>query len=301
MNEDKHQTFIRRLFTTIEFPSITRLPYPRHINMAQISTFLMVFLIYWTTSFARNSISSRQPTLQQQPLISYSSINIRPASKHDLDDITTVVIDAFSPGRMYHYVFPELSHYKEYHWRCLREAVGEAFANLTVSNFINVITVPVSGSNIESNINRHERVVSIAFWAVVEPGDDDIIIQSRGDSFLRDGSCSDHLDMNITRAEDFMRQTDAYEKHFILNYPHKQVYLGLLATHPDWDGHGYGAAQCEWGLDMAANLGVVTTLMAISEGWPLYDELEFESVANLSIKTLDDLEDIWFEYMRHGT
>lgn len=270
--------------------------------MAQISTFLMVFLIYCTTTFAHNFIPSRQPTPQQQPLFSDSSITIRPVTKHYLDDITTVVMDAFSPGRMYHYVFPELSHYKEYHWRCLREAAGEAFANLTANNFINVITVPVGGSNIESDINRHERVVSIAFWAVVEPGDDDMIVQSGGASFFRMvAACSDHLDMNKTRAEDFMSQMDAYEKDYILDYPHKQVYLGLLATHPDWDGHGFGAAQCEWGLDMATKLGVVTTLMATPEGWPLYDELEFESVANLTIKTLDDSEDIWFEYMRHDT
>lgn len=104
---------------------------------------------------------------------------------------------------------------------------------------------------------------------------------------------------NLTRAADFTRQNKAIErKYFDEKYPH-QLYLHLLATHPDWDGNGFGARHCEWGMALSRELEPImpVTLFASPAGFPLYDSLGFESVKNATMPMLDGLGDLWFEVM----
>ena len=101
----------------------------------------------------------------------------------------------------------------------------------------------------------------------------------------------------MTRALDFLRQFEAAEKHYVLNSNDTQLYLDALGTHPDWDGHNFGAAHCHWGMALASNTEVPVTLIATPTGYPLYESLGFDSIANITIGMLDSLGQMWFEVM----
>lgn len=240
---------------------------------------------------------------RQQSYLGNSDIQIRPATEADLDDITTVFIDAFAPGPVWRYLFPYLDQFKESVWNCTRETIGQQFADRPNTTFVNVISVADRHSTADEQGKRQDRVVAIAVWRIIEPTTELSHLASMDLLGVRPGSakCSDHLEANETRALDYERQFSVAEKHYVLDFPHKQMYLGLLGTHPDWDGHGFGAAHCQWGVEMARGMGVPVTLIATPAGWPLYDSLEFESVANITIETLDEPENLWFEYMRYHT
>jgi len=266
--------------------------------MARIPTLAAALLV--SCCQAWNTFS---PYQRQQAQLSHDEIHIRPAVEADLDDFTTVFIDAFSPGPVWRYVSPHHEQYKEYTWNCTREVVGQQFKHKPNNTFANVISVPDQHSTSDVQSKRKERVVAIANWKIIEPTAED---PTHGDIDLLDiglgsTSCSDNIDMNMTRALDYNRQFRAADEHYVYEFPRKQMHLSLLATHPDWDGHGFGAAHCRWGMEMAKRMDVPVTLIATPAGWPLYDQLGFESIANISIKTLDEPEDLWYEYMRYDT
>jgi len=275
------------------------------VIMLAAMTPLLTLAIALTLSFHQTWALPSPQQHAQQTYLANNNIHIRPATEADLDDITTVVIDAFAPGPAWHYAFPHQDEYKEYQWRCLRKAVEQEFARKPNNTFVNVISVPVGPSAAATTMQgeRAERVVAVAVWKILEP--DKRQSESGSMDLLGFGvhsgkqKCSDNLDTNMTRAEDFNRQFSVAEEHYVIDFPHKQMHLGLLCTHPDWDGHGFGAAHCEWGMDLAKSMDVPVTLVATPAGWPLYDLLGFESVANITIKTLDEPEDLWFEYMRY--
>jgi len=92
------------------------------------------------------------------------------------------------------------------------------------------------------------------------------------------------------------------EQHYITYaYPTTtQIYLQLLATHPSYDGHNFGARQVRRGMDFARDRDrkELVTLIATPVGYPLYKGLGFGSVANVSIEMLDGLGRLWWEVMR---
>lgn len=270
--------------------------------MAHTSTLVLTLFVYCVYSLALAVQTQHLP--QQQIIVGGSEIKIRPATELDLDDIVTVLVDAFSPGPLYRYLFPQFDKFKERYWQCTREELGRQFANIPANVFVNVIAVPVGGRTEAGMMprNRHERVVDVAIWNILEP-DEDTLQSHRAsplESYLRGSSCEKHIGANLTRAAHYSKQFSAAEERYVDNYPGTQVYLNILATHPNWDGQGFGAAQCHWGMAMASEMGRPTTLLATPAGWPLYDSLGFESVANITIKTLDSFDDLWFEYMRYN-
>ena len=125
-------------------------------------------------------------------------------------------------------------------------------------------------------------------------------------------ACNLHLDMNLRRSAHLQPQVVAAKKNYIENAYEYQLYLAVLATHPHWDGRGFGAAQVEWGMELAKaeekrlsqsegrRVRVPVTLLATPAGYPLYKSLGFESVANLTFNLLDSFHGgtTWFEYMR---
>jgi len=264
-----------------------------------------LIICYALLSFCSICWASNLPlqAQHQQPLLDTSVAIFRPAVEADLDDIITTFIDSFSPGPVWRYGRPYLKQHKHYLWCCMRAEIGAQFKHIPNDTSVNVITVldPPAPSFVTSRKVRR-RAVALAIWKVMTPGALDTSVRSVMTPYLNvQAKCSDHLEANLTRVEDFSRQYEAAEKHYVQDLPRKQLYLGLLATHPSWDGHGFGARHVQWGLDLAKNMSVPVTLLATPAGWPLYDELGFESLANVTIRTLDWEEDIdiWFEYMRH--
>ncbi|KAI1363202.1 hypothetical protein F5Y08DRAFT_354722 [Xylaria arbuscula] len=242
----------------------------------------------------------------QNPIINEVGVQLRPATEADLDDLVTVVIESFAPGPAWQYLFPHLNKYKDYYWHCLRREAGMQFVHRTNMTFINVISIPNTGgaNTWGGQQGSRERVVALGVWKFLAKGNKEVhqTHSSVFDPRLMYAKCSDHLEANMTRAIDFQRQMDIAEKRYIFDFPEPQLLLSLLATHPSWDGHGFGAANVKWGIERATKLGkhLPVTLLATPAGWPLYDSLHFESVANITINTVDDdLDDLWFEYMRH--
>lgn len=269
--------------------------------MARLLTLTIALMISCCQTWALPAHQQKQQP--QQIYLSDSKIHIRPVTEADLDDITTVIVDAFRPSPLWRYVFQHQDEYKEYQWKCMRKNVDNIYWHAPNNTFANVISVSLGHGAADTLGKRSERVVAIAIWRIMEPGAGHSGSDSLGTLGARSGSaeCLDHLDANLTRALDFNRQFLAAEEHYIWSLPEKQMHLALLGTHPDWDGHGFGAAHCEWGMEMAKKMDVPTTLMATPAGWPLYDSLGFDSVANVTIETLGELEDLWYEYMRYDS
>ncbi|KAI9170579.1 hypothetical protein HJFPF1_00047 [Paramyrothecium foliicola] len=244
-------------------------------------------------------------TYSQQSLMNEGVI-IHPAVEADLDDIVTILIDAFSPGPVWQYLYTQLDEYYDFAWHCLRQTIGEGFAHHVNTTFINVIHKSEVTDSQNEHGKRLSRVVAFAVWNVREPKDR-VPHQSISNIGALEAltECSDHPEMNQTRAADYARQAKALEEDFIRNHQEDQLYLNFLATHPDWDGHGFGAAQLRWAFEKAKrvkeNQTLPITLLATPAGWPLYSSVGFESLKNITITTLDDdLDDLWFEDMRFG-
>ncbi|KAK1080409.1 hypothetical protein LTR33_005569 [Friedmanniomyces endolithicus] len=232
-----------------------------------------------------------------------SNHRLRPAVEDDLDDIVTVFIDAFKPSAGWQYAHLHDDDYTNYTWTCTRRFFRGEWQSLHRSRtFANVITVPRDGGQYFSSDRAGERVVSFGVWNWMKPQEDaaDSSFPFRPHQLhaTLGGKCSDHLDVNTTRAADLAQQLSLAVEKYIRNLTERQLYLNLLATHPDWDGHGFGAEQVELGLREAARVGMPVTLLASPAGWPLYDSLGFRSLANITHEMFDGLGMLWSEYMR---
>jgi hypothetical protein len=236
--------------------------------------------------------------------LSTNDITIRPAVEADVDDIVTVIIEAFLPGPAWQYIYTHAEQYKDLFWHCLRQELGGSFARLPNNAFLNVITKPHHNFAHQTDSNgKVDHVVAIAGWKLIssESSDpDQTDLASIGGVYASFTKCSSHPEMNLTRAVDFQQQANDIDMRYVYGRPGDQFYLALLATHPSWDGHGFGAAHLHWGLEKARTWGkhVPVTLVSTPAGWSLYDSLGFKSVQNITVTTLDDdIDDLWFEYM----
>lgn len=250
-----------------------------------------------------------------QAILSNLNYTLRNAIREDIDDITTVVIDAFSPGLAWQYVRPEYENFKNYTWHCTRAALAQQWDEIsTDTNFIKVVTIP----DTQTSDGRNERVVALGIWKLLARND----TMNRGmESFLQvlqnstptwegqlDSShsgtkynCSAHLDTNQTRATDADWQLNAAKDQYIDKAYPRQLYLNTLATHPDWDGNGFAALNLDWGIGLAKTLGEPVTLIATPTGYLLYNHIGFRSLKNISIEMLDGWqgEPLWFEVMEY--
>ena len=246
--------------------------------------------------------SSSQRPLANQPVRPI----IRSATVSDIDDITNILVDAFAPAPEQDYVFQFRDKYPAYHWECMRQGVVEIIDQVLKDELIyfNVIDAPVSGDEDEM------KAVAVAGWVLMTRNNRTSTRISSAPqlslpfslpllSSTTDNNCSLHLDMNVTRARHFSSELEPYEKHYIVDAYEKQVYLAILATHPDYDGRGFGAAHCEWGKELARQWEkdlsrgtgkekkVNVTLMATPRGYELYSTIGFENIANLSFTRVD--------------
>jgi GNAT superfamily N-acetyltransferase len=237
--------------------------------------------------------------------------------------------------------------YPAYHWQCYREGLAMEFDSPTEREiYLNVIIPPGAEENevrsaagwkvmkrdemegqdmfgalfgLDRRVFRalgtgtrevRERKEQVRLSPHVHRQGSGVAEQSRFQDDQLD--CSLQLDLNITRVEHLMPQMQAAMQTFIDGAYERQLYLGVLATHPDWDGHGFGAAQVEWGLKLAQAeetrlsllqgkpIKLPVTLLATPAGYPLYKSLGFESVANVTFELLAPFPQstTWWEYMR---
>lgn len=246
-----------------------------------------------------------------QTILNSAGYHFRPAIREDIDDITTVYLDAFSPGPLWQYTMPAYQRWKDYIWHCQQAAIEQQWDNLdTDTTFVQVVAVPDTNA---SN-GRNERVVAFGIWKLKER--DNIVTSALEHSSqigMRDWkiqldtsnnsskyNCSANLGRNQTRTADFERQFDAKSQFLDKAYP-EQLYLNTLATHPDWDGYGFAALNLHWGFELANTYKIPVTLIATPAGYPLYDDIGFRSIKNITIETLDGWGEgiLWFEVMEY--
>ncbi|RYP76743.1 hypothetical protein DL769_003574 [Monosporascus sp. CRB-8-3] len=215
----------------------------------------------------------------------------------DLHGMTTVVLGAFALAAETRYIYRFRDWHPAYHRACMRLAVERSHARAprpssrpSPSRML-MPTVPrppaavmpgeVASSPSQSGILARRRTKSAApllLWPVVglgrPPGEAPLeeTIYGTGDDGKKFNGPA-HLDMNTTRALDVQRQLDAAKKWYIdaeTPHGHGYVYLNLLATHPEWDGHSLGAANCRWGMEeLTGRPAEIVTLMGSEVEFPL--------------------------------
>lgn len=70
----------------------------------------------------------------------------------------------------------------------------------------------------------------------------------------------------------------AKREMFDEKYGEAQLYLGMLACHPDYQRRGAGEMLCKWGLEKGKAENLTLTLYASPMGSRLYSRLGFEEV-----------------------
>jgi GNAT superfamily N-acetyltransferase len=292
--------------------------------------------------------SFASPARQHHEYSIYSIQNVnftlRPAQSTDLPSISNTVLDAFDPGVINTYMYQFRSLYPDFHIRCYEEEVERRWVNainVDRHEWWNAI-VPDGERDVRSfalwgllrreeadakssfnagpwlEMNDLESLVNVPAQALQDitrtPVTDGLQHHLEDMARLPDieAPCRLHLDMNIIRALHLLRQLQAADAKYIRNAFETQLYLGVLATHPDWDGHGFGAAQLEWGMDLARRIQrklrdeesdeeikVPITLLATPAGYPLYRSVGFNSIANITLELLDGVNEgsSWYEYM----
>jgi predicted acetyltransferase len=97
--------------------------------------------------------------------------------------------------------------------------------------------------------------------------------------------CDKRRDANPKRIAEFSKVVQEFkEEHFDVDFGRQQLYLGSVATHPDYQRRGAGTIQCRWGLDLAEKEGLGVALFASIMGRPLYTHLGFETMAELTVQ-----------------
>ena len=258
--------------------------------------------------------SFSQASSDSQAVLRSPDFIFRDSVREDLDDLTTVSLDAFSSGAAFKYIRIDDDSLKDYTWYCQRRLVGEVWELIdNVAAFGKVVAVPDPAAAGP----RKERVVSCGFWidsianetaarallpllhtlqiGLPTPASDAVFARDVGAKY----NCSAHLDINMTRSASMGSQMEAGKARYIDDVFPEHFYLAALSTHPDWDGHGFAAQSLTWGMDFAKERGEPATLIATPAGYPLYVAHGFQSVKNLTIETFSDWEGgaVWFEVM----
>lgn len=270
---------------------------------------------------------------------------IRNMTYADINDTAATVLAAFDPGAMWTYLYQFRDTFPNYHSRCVREDIEGSYLELNARGSLMVLSPPgdkngpvrsIAGwammtkgdGDRDAEVGTRRRAASflglgtttVAQLLSATASQVQVQVQrdgtrSQSQSRLEDDlglPCSLHLDMNVVRAVHLLRQVEAADKEYIQDAHDHQLYLASLATHPDWDGHGFAAAQVQWGMRraeaeeqrlsrlMGEQVKVPVTLLATPAGYPLYKSLGFESVSNVTFTLLDGWPGgtTWFEYMR---
>lgn len=230
--------------------------------------------------------------LNQQPLAPAVSFRFRDARAEDAGDIATVVIDAFSQAPVWKYIHQFEDEHPGYLWKCYKRQVEDMLADgPPKANPAKVLAVP------DETTESGSRVVSISAWELNSTSASTEHFYSS--MLTKAGNCWQRLDTNTTRLDQYVHHLESAKKTYLDEVFDRQFHLLMLATHPKWDGHDFAAVHLRWGLDLANNLGLPTTLLATAAGYPLYKSFGFEDVYNDTIHRLDGKGVIWHEVMKH--
>jgi GNAT superfamily N-acetyltransferase len=240
--------------------------------------------------------------LQEQFPIS-TTPTIRNATISDAEAITNIVSSAFHDSPHWKYVYQFMDDYPKEHFNCMYHEALQVIPHPDV--LTQVVLLP-------NNTSPHELVpVASAIWVLptaFNKSSDDISFLPSLFGPLSRTKCK-HRDLNLTRAEDYQAQSDAAEEEYLNSvYARRnQFFLHSLATHPDYQRRGAAGALLTSGLqigkDAFATKNVTATLIATEAGEPVYFHLDWESMHNFTLKSLDvvdgEREEWKFDVMKY--
>lgn len=245
----------------------------------------LIFGVFTLATSAASWLLSLPDRSAQKILDSPTTI-LRELQPGDIPALTTLLIAAFSPGPIYHYIAPDLpAHYAKF-WYCMNASITQSWESHDRNNTIGMV------------VAVEDTPVSAAIWHI-RSRDQELARFPGFGSLSKD--CTPLPGVNETRGQDFDRQNVKIQQQYFASVYPRQLYLNVLATHPKWDGYGFAARHLDWGKEFSLKLSGPAwpvTLLATPVGWPLYDSVEFQSIANVTVRMLDGLGDLWFEVMR---
>ncbi|KAI3396620.1 hypothetical protein diail_11873 [Diaporthe ilicicola] len=247
--------------------------------------------------------------------------SFRNATVDDIDDITTVFIDAFKPSPAFNYVrqFADKAG-AEYTWTCQRVVLLDLFRRHALDYRFQVVTVPdltsYSGEKVVSfsvwdfsRTGTHSKLETVSYMPSLSSLGPCIWAQTTQSSAsnkpVSGFNCSAHLDMNLTRAFHYQQFMHDVERRYLVEPFGPQLSLGLLATHPNWDGNGFAAQHLRWGkaqlelLRHPSGGRMPLTVLATPAGYPLYMSERFEGLKNATMERLDGKGLLWIEAMKY--
>ena len=216
-----------------------------------------------------------------------SSLSLRNATISDTEAITRIFIDAFHDTPHFKYAYQFQDEYPKDRHDCMYETIHGALG--TPGILAEVALLP-------NTSHPHEPVpIAVALWVLPTAWNltDNPVFPSF--SMLQLTKCSDRY-LNTTRFADLARQfSSAQEEYLDGVYAHQnQLYLDSLATHPDYQRRGAGStlvkSGVQFGKDMYKDENVTATLIATEAGELLYQYLEWTSIRNYTVHSLDVIE-----------
>ena len=236
----------------------------------------------------------------QQPIS--STPLLRNATITDAEAITSIILEAFFELPYIKYLYQFADDYPQDRHDCMYIDIHAA---LLIPDVLTQVAL------LPDNLEPHELVpVAVAIWSLPT------LWQTSKNRFpfswllnpLASASAEcKHRDLNMTRAQDWVEQFSKADHLDDIYPPSQQFYLNTLATHPDYQRHGAGGALVNAGLALGRKAyegeNVTATLIATEAGEPLYAHLEWESIDNFTISSLDEVDgkrEEWrFDVMTH--
>lgn len=241
---------------------------------------------------------------------------IRPANESDLDAIAWIAVDALPADPVCPYRFPYRNQYPEDHAKFTRIRYGDYMAEgdsvVMVYECPSIedisIVKPVAfsiwqlpppqrpkASVVESAVSRGESLSNLS-----EKEEASSLIDPQANPAQTDGKKNgppDHLhrrDANPARMAAYRAEMGKAKKRlFDDKYADTQLYLGMLACHPDYQRRGAGKELVCWGLDKAEAEGLDVTLFASPMGSRLYEALGFKEAGGF--RTQVEGEDVFLD------
>ncbi|MCJ1399663.1 hypothetical protein MMC11_002865 [Xylographa trunciseda] len=237
-------------------------------------------------------------------------MSIRLATESDLDAITWIDVAATPADPVFPYRFPYMHDYPEDHLKYTRIRYGEYMAtgngtilvfespsleNPTVSKPVAFSIWVIPGNHVkktpEQETSETKRsYLRTPFLQVSRMLTDSGIVGCSATTNAHPDRLQ-RRDANPARMMAFREAMHRAKKElFDQKYGEKQLYLGMLACHPDYQRRGAGTALCQWGLDKAKAEDLTVSLFASPMGARLYSKLGFKDVASFRTQVVGEDE-----------
>jgi len=214
-----------------------------------------------------------------------SILELRNATAGDLDALVDIDIAAFRHNPARDYLFPYRYQYPEDYQHCTKEDFEIALNyNGGENGSFTVKVVTLSSSNMPIALAVWDRRIKTLQERVLPPC-----------NYRRDGN-------PIHISEWFRTTAGAKKQDFDEVFGNAQIYLLLLATHPDYQRRGAASMLVQWGVDVAKKEDLEVTVMADPSAEGFYDHMGFEHVKVVDIQVEGEEEKVSVVVMqRNGT